>query len=162
MFFYNLSLQFSQFETDCTCKWRILRNFFFYIAVVSLLMFVFDDPLNFWSTCHERTSKTYQTVSWQTQVWWQSVKSQNIRYIGHKACLCRSRNKNPVCWFLLSEPSTHQTSFHPVFNDTGDFSQLKTIKHFNFLGFVCGYSSFFFFFLVSMFNSYWLLVIVLS
>lgn len=63
------------------------------------------------------------------------MKSQQI---GHKVCLAQSLS----CY---SEPFTHQTSLHPVCNDTGDFSQLKTIKQFRFLGFACG-----FFFLVSM------------
>lgn len=46
------------------------------------------------------------------------LKSQHI---GHKECLAQSLG----CY---SEPSTRQTSLHPVCSDTGDFSQLKTIK----------------------------------
>lgn len=34
---------------------------FFDISIVSSSIFVFNDPLNFCGTCHERTSKSCQT-----------------------------------------------------------------------------------------------------
>lgn len=56
---------------------------------------------------------------------WPFGKYQHVACIGHKQCLCRGRNRNPISCFPPSYPTTHQTSFRPIFGDTGNFSQLQ-------------------------------------
>lgn len=81
----EIDAQFPQFETGLL--WRTLRDFFFNISLVSFSMFVFNDLLNFCSTCHERTSKSCQT----DQVWW----------LAEISAYSSPRMSCPVSWLLL-------------------------------------------------------------
>lgn len=54
----KMGMQFPQFKTEFTSLTvKDSLRLFFDISVVSFSMFVFNDPVNFCSICHERTSK---------------------------------------------------------------------------------------------------------
>lgn len=59
--------------------WRALWDFFLtFKLLVSLSLYL----MIHWTSCHERTSKSCHSIV-TDEVWWQSVKSQQI---GHKVC----------------------------------------------------------------------------